>query len=104
MDNWTPEEASLLQDLLQRQSTSQGNMGDSEPPDILYVTCACIIHTTIVIMIETLHDQSFALIASETPNHQFLGTRGPRDRRHDVSEYETLVLVSFTLIYSATCA
>ena len=43
-----PEEASLLQDqpsLLQRQSTSQGNMGDSEPPDILYETCACIIHT-----------------------------------------------------------
>ena len=47
---WTPEleEASLLQDrpsLLQRHSTSQGNMGDSEPPDILYETCACIIHT-----------------------------------------------------------
>ena len=43
-----PEGASLLyaglQDrpsLLQRQSTSQGNMGDSEPPDILYETCAC---------------------------------------------------------------
>ena len=34
---WTPEKASLLHDrpsLLQRQSTSQGNMGDSEPPDI----------------------------------------------------------------------
>ena len=44
------EEASLLQDrpslasLLQRQSTSQGNMGDSESPEILYETCACIIH------------------------------------------------------------
>ena len=38
-----PEEASLLQ----HQSTSQGNMGDSEPPDILCeskLTCACIIH------------------------------------------------------------
>ena len=51
MLEWTPEEASLLQDpgstfsgsLLQRQSTSQGNMGDSEPPEILYETCACII-------------------------------------------------------------
>ena len=32
---------SLLQ---RRQSTSQGNMGDSEPPEILYETCACIIH------------------------------------------------------------
>ena len=30
---------------LQRQSTSQGNMGDSEPPDILYETFVCIIHT-----------------------------------------------------------
>ena len=47
----TPEEASLLQDrpsladgLLQCQSTFQGNMGDSEPPEILYETCACIIH------------------------------------------------------------
>ena len=29
--------------LLQRQSTSQENMGDSEPPEILYETCACII-------------------------------------------------------------
>ena len=52
MLEWTPEEANLLQDrpsltsgsLLQRQSTSQGNMGDSEPPEILYETCACIIH------------------------------------------------------------
>ena len=25
-------------------STSQGNMGDSEPPDILCESCACIIH------------------------------------------------------------
>ena len=49
MLEWTPEEASLLQDrrsLLQRQSTSQGNMGDSHHvPDILYEICACIIHT-----------------------------------------------------------
>ena len=46
MLEWTAEEASLLQDrpsLLQRQSTS---MGDSEPPDILYETCACVIHTS----------------------------------------------------------
>ena len=59
-----PEEASLLQDrslsLLQRQSTSQGNMGDSEPPDILCESCACIIHTNLQscmsIFSETLHD------------------------------------------------
>ena len=39
-----PEEANLLQDLLQPQSTPQGNMGDSEPPDILCESCACIVH------------------------------------------------------------
>ena len=53
-----PEEASLLQ----RQSTSQGNMGDSEPSDILCESCAkpCIIHTNLqscmFIISETLHD------------------------------------------------
>ena len=49
MLEWTPEEAStpgstFSGSLLQRQSTSQGNMGDSEPPEILYETYACIIH------------------------------------------------------------
>ena len=33
--------------VLQRQSTSQGNMGDSEPPDILCESCACMIITLI---------------------------------------------------------
>ena len=73
-----PEGASLLyaglQDrpsLLQRQSTSQGNMGDSEPPDILYETCACIIHTInlqlhMSIIIETLHDQPFSLTSEDS--------------------------------------
>ena len=50
--------------LLQRQSTSQGNMGDSEgdsePPDILCESCACIIHTNLqscmFIISKTLHD------------------------------------------------
>ena len=60
-----PEEASLLQDrswslLQRRQSTSQGNMGDSEPPDILCESCACIIHTNLQscmsIFSETFHD------------------------------------------------
>ena len=30
---------SMTPSLLQRQSTSQGNMGDSEPPDILCESC-----------------------------------------------------------------
>ena len=53
-----PEGASLLQDrpsLLQRQSTSQGNMGDSEPPE----TCAYMS------IIYTLHDQSFSLTSED---------------------------------------
>ena len=47
--------------------SSQGN----RTPDILYETCACIIHTINLqlhvqfIIIETLHDQSFSLMASE---------------------------------------
>ena len=45
---------------LQRQSTSQGNMGDSEPPDILCESCAYIIHTNLQSCMstfsETLHD------------------------------------------------
>ena len=51
MLEWTPEEAERLTysriDLLWQSaaaSVSQGNMGDSEPPEILYETCACIIH------------------------------------------------------------
>ena len=77
-----PEEARLHQDrpsLLQRQSTCQGNMGDSEPPDILCETCACIIHTNLQscmsIISETLHDQSFSHLkrAPETPSHPLLG-------------------------------
>ena len=42
------------------KSTSQGNMGDSEPPDILCESCAYIIHTNLQscmsIFSETLHD------------------------------------------------
>ena len=48
------------------QSTSQGNMGDSEPPDILCESCASIIHTNLQscmsIISETLHDQSLSHI------------------------------------------
>ena len=43
-----PRPAYSVQDrssLLQCQFTSQGNMGDSEPPGILCESCSCIIHT-----------------------------------------------------------
>ena len=40
---WTPEEARI--DLLCCSvSLHLKGMGDSEPPDILYETCACAIH------------------------------------------------------------
>ena len=65
---------SILVSLLQCQSTSQGNMGDSEPPDILCESCACIIHTNLQscmsIFSETLHDHHRA---SEIPSYQLLG-------------------------------
>ena len=96
-----PEEASLLQDrpsLLQCQSTSQGNMGDSEPPNILCETCACIIHTInlqscISITSETVHDQSFSsesLRDSKLPVTGYLRTKGQE------SVYETCACVIHT--------
>ena len=83
--------------------SSQGN----RTPDILYETCACIIHTINLqlhvqfIIIETLHDQSFSLMASEDSLRdsklpELLGARGPRDRSHDVSVYETCACVIHT--------
>ena len=59
-----------------------------------------LIYSYMSIIIETLHDQSFSFtsedIASKTPNHQLLGTRGPRDS-HDVSVYETCACVIHTI-------
>ena len=100
MLEWTPEEAleaSLLQD---RPSLAvccsvglhQGNMGDSEPPEILYETCACII---LFIIIETLHDHLKSL---RDPKPPVLGTRGPRDRSHGVSVYEACAYVIINLL------
>ena len=92
---WTlgprPEEAqaSLLQDrssLLQRQSTSQGNMG---PPDILYESCDFIIHTNLQscmsIISETLHDQSFSHIRREPQRFQATSYWVPEDQGTGVS-------------------
>ena len=103
---WTPEEASLLQDrpsLLSAASVYISREHGKHTPDILYETCACIlciIHTISsaacslqlkhsMINLSLLHLK----IASDTPNHQLLGTRGPRDRNHDISVYETCACV-----------
>ena len=95
--NPRPEGASLLYDSridLLRCSVSLGNTGDSEPPDILYETCACIIilqlhacplllkHSTINLSL--LHLK----IASETPSQGTVMT----------SQCMKLVLVSLGFI------
>ena len=83
---WTLGLPTVLQDrssLLQCQSTSQGNMGDSEPPGI----CACIIHTNLQscmsIISETLHDHHMHM----REPHGFQATRYwvPEDQGTGVS-------------------
>ena len=65
--------------MLQRQSTSQGNMGDSEPPDFLCESCAYIIHTNLQSCMFIISDPRSSMItseerASEIPSYQLLGT------------------------------
>ena len=90
-----PEEANLLQDRsLQHQSTSQGNMGDSEPPDILCESCACIIHTDLQscmsIFSETLHTR--IITSEESLRTGCLRTKGQE------SVYETCACVIHTIL------
>ena len=47
------------------------------------------------IIIETLHDHLKSLRDSKPP---VLGTRGPRDRSHDVSVYETCACIIINLL------
>ena len=73
-----PEEASLLQ----RQSTSQGNMGDSEPPDILCESCVSLVLVSFTLIYRaacSLLVKHSTIItseerASEIPSYQLLGT------------------------------
>ena len=84
---------------LQHQSTSQGNMGDSEPPAILCESCACIIHINLQscmsIISETLHDQSFSHIS-----HRFQA--GYRTKGQE-TVYETCACVIHTILLSYMC-
>ena len=91
---YRPEGASLLpyDSML---STYQGNIGDSEPPDILYETCACIIHTINLQLHVHLLLKHSTINLSLTPNQ---GTQGPRDS-HDVSVYETCACVIYSASY-----
>ena len=78
-------------------------MGDSEweiePPDILYETCACVIHLQLHFHYNDTDDSfrdSVQTTSYWVPEDQGTGVM--------MSQYMKLVLVSFTLIYSARCA
>ena len=79
-------------------------MGDSEPPDILYETCACVVH--LQLHVHTPRSIFLSLNTSEDSLRHSVQTRVPEDQGTGVlmSQCMNLVLVSFTLIYSATCA
>ena len=95
-----PEEASLLQDrLLQHQSTSQGNMGDSEPPDILCESCACIItnlQSSMSIFSETLHAR--IITSEESLRDSKLPVTGCLRTKGQESVYETCACVIHTIL------
>ena len=66
-----------------------------------------LIYSYMSIIIETLHDQSFSLTSEDSLRDSKLPVNGyPRTKGYAVitSQCMKLVLVSFTLIYSATCA
>ena len=105
----TPEEASLLQNrpsLLQRQSTSQGNMGYSEPPD-MHGTCACImtllVYSCMFIILLKHSTINLSLlhlkIVSETP--QTTRYRVPEDQGTGVMASHCMKL-AFTLANQIT--
>ena len=70
------------------------------------VSRACIIHTNLQSCMSIISDTPRSIFlshlkrASQIPSYQILGTWGLKDR----SQCMKLVLVSFTLFYSATCA
>ena len=78
-------------------------MGDSEPPDILCESCACIIHTNLQscmsIISGTLHDLTSeeSLTDSKLPDTGYLRTKGQE------SVYETCACVIHTILLSYMC-
>ena len=58
--------------LLQHQSTSQGNMGDSEPPGSLCESCACVIHTILLSYMCIMH---LSMLCPTTPHTGIGGAR-----------------------------
>ena len=83
-------------------STSQGNMGNSEPPDILCESCACIIHInlqraacSLLVKHSTIITSEESLRDSKLPVTGYLRTKGQE------SVYETCACVIHTI---AACA
>ena len=79
-------------------------MGDSEPPEILYETCACIIHTdlqscmSIIILVKhsTINlslTSEESLTDSKLPDTGYLRTKGQE------SMYETCACVIHTILH-----
>ena len=86
--------------LLQCQSTSQGNMGDSEPPGILCLVliyrAACpllVKHSTINLSLTSEE----SLTDSKLPDTGYLRTKGQE------SVYETCACVIHTILLSYMC-
>ena len=112
---WTPEEARIdMINLLCISREHHGilRMGDLEPPDILYETCACVIHLQLHVhtprsiflsLLNTSEDRHSLRHSVQTETTSYWV---PEDQGTGImmSQYMKLVLVSFTLIYSATCA
>ena len=102
---WTPEEASLLQDrpsLAVCCSVSLHLKGTWETQNhqkfcmrLVPVSFTINLQLHMFIIIETLNDHLKSLRDSKPP---VLGTRGPRDRSHDVSVYETCACVIINLL------
>ena len=74
--------------LLQRQSTSQGNMNHQK-----FYMRLVLVSFTINLQLHVHYSRS-----SEEPKPPVLGTRGPRDRSHDVSVYETCACAIINLL------
>ena len=81
--------------------SAQGNMGDSEPPGILFESCACIIHTNLQSCMSII-SEPFSHISREP--HRFQATRYwiPEDQGQE-SVYETCACVIHTILLSYMC-
>ena len=97
MLEWTPEEANLLQDrpsLAVCCSVSLHLKGTWETQNHQkFCMRLVLVSFTINLQLHVHYSRS-----SEEPKPPVLGTRGPRDRSHDVSVYETCACAIINLL------